>query len=132
MNRLSKQWLKEIYIAKKKKDSNGKDIIDKYGKVEYDKPEKYLFNVQPIGGTTNVSNGRTNLMDYGQKAMEMQRATIDYKTYFGKFEPDDLAYLDMVSPEGETVYGEKANYRIDGVLNQNKIIVLFFEKLTEK
>ena len=33
---------------------------------------------------------------------------------------------------GETVYGEKANFRIDAILNQNKVIAIYFEKLTEK
>lgn len=126
------QWKKDIYIAKKEKDEDGQDIIDKYGKVKYLKPEKYRFNVQPIGGTTNSTSGRTNIEDYGQKAMQMQRAIIDYKKYFGEFEEDDLAYLDGASPTDEIVNGEKANFRIDAVLNQNKVIAIYFEKLTEK
>lgn len=122
------QWKKDIYIAKKEKDENGQDIVDRYGKVKYLKPKKYRFNVQPIGGTSE----RTDIMDYGQKAMQMQRAIVDYRTYFGVFEEDDLAYLDGKTPEGETLNGEKANYRIDAVLNQNKVIAIYFEKLTEK
>lgn len=126
------QWKKDIYIAKKQKDDRGNDIIDKYGKVSYLKGEKYRFNVQPMGATSNATDGKTDIMDYGQKAMLMQRAIIDYKTYFGMFEVDDLAYLDGVSPEGESINGEKANYRVDAVLNQNKVIAIYFEKLTEK
>lgn len=126
------QWKKDIYIAKKEKDENGQDIVDRYGKVKYLKPKKYRFNVQPIGGTTNASSGRTDIMDYGQKTMQMQRAIVDYRTYFGVFEEDDLAYLDGKTPNGETLNGEKANYRIDAVLNQNKVIAIYFEKLTEK
>lgn len=119
------QWKKDIYIAKKQKDENGQDSIDRYGKVKYLKPEKYRFNVQPLSGNTDI-------MTYGQKAIQMQRAIVDYKTYFGMFEEDDIAYLDGKTPEGETVNGEKANYRIDAVLNQNKVIAIYFEKLTEK
>ena len=126
------EWKKDIYIAKKEKDDKGKDIIDKYGKVRYLKAEKYRFNVQPMGATANATNGKTDIMDYGQKAMLMQRAIVDYKTYFGLFEVDDLAYLDGETPEGENINGEKANYRIDAVLNQNKVIAIYFEKLTEK
>lgn len=126
------EWKKDIYIAKKEKDENGQDIVDRYGKVKYLKPKKYRFNVQPIGGTTNSTSGRTDIMTYGQKAMQMQRAIIDYKTYFGIFEVDDLAYLDGKTPKDEIVNGEKANYRIDAVLNQNKVIAIYFEKLTEK
>jgi len=126
------QWKKDIYIAKKQKDDRGNDIIDKYGKVSYKKAEKYRFNVQPMGATANATNGKTEIMDYGQKTMLMQRAIVDYKTYFGMFEADDLAYLDGANPEGENVIGEKANYRVDAVLNQNKVIAIYFEKLTEK
>lgn len=126
------EWKKDIYIAKKEKDKDGQDVVDRYGKVKYLKPKKYRFNVQPIGGTTNSTSGRTDIMAYGQKAMQMQRAIIDYKTYFGIFEVDDLAYLDGKTPKGEIVNGGKANYRIDAVLNQNKVIAIYFEKLTEK
>jgi len=129
---MRKEWMKTIYIAKKKKDKNGEDIIDEYGRVEYLKPQKYFFNVQPLGGTTNVASSRTDVMAYGQKAMEMQRAIIDYKTYLGKFEIDDLAYLDGNTPKDETVNGEKANYRIDAVQNQNKAIAIFFERLAKR
>lgn len=125
-------WKKDIYIAKKERDKNGNEVIDEYGKVKYLKPIKYRFNVQPIGGTTNSTSGRTDVMAYGQKAMQIQRAIIDYKSYFGKFEVDDLAYLDGATSTDETVNGEKANYRIDAVLNQNKVIAIYFEKLTEK
>lgn len=126
------QWKKDIYIAKKQKDENGQDVIDEYGKVKYLKPKKYRFNVQPIGGTTNSTSGRTDVMAYGQKAMQMQRAVIDYNEYFEVFEIDDLAYLDGNTPKGETINGEKANFRIDAILNQNKVVAIYFEKLTEK
>lgn len=122
---MRKQWKKEIYIAKKEKDKDGQDVIDKYGKVRYLKPKKYLFNVQPL-------NGSTDIMGYGQDAQQIQRATINFEKYFGIFEVDDLAYLDGVTPKDETNNGERANYRIDAVLNQNKIIAIYFEKLTEK
>lgn len=126
------QWKKDIYIAKKEKDENGENIIDRYGNVKYAKPKKYRFNVQPIGGTTNSTSGRTDIMDYGQKSMQMQRAIIDYKTYLGIFDVDDLAYLDGATPNGEIKNGDNANFRIDAILNQNKVIAIYFEKLTEK
>ena len=132
MRNIMKRWKKTIYIAKKKKDLNGEDVLDRYGRIEYETPKKYIFNVQPIGGTTNSTSGRTKIMDYGQKAMLMQRAVIDYDKYFGMFEADDLAYLDGKTPTGEEVNGQNANYRIDAVLNQNVSIALYFEKLTTK
>jgi hypothetical protein len=132
MSSIKKRWTKEIYIAKQNKDINGEPIIDKYGNTSFAKPQKYVFNVQPIGGTTNTTSARTKVKDYGQKAMQMQRAVIDYDTYFGVFNIDDLAYLDGVLPKNEEINGQKANYRIDAVLNQNKAIVLYFEKLADR
>ena len=132
MRNIKQRWKKTIYIAKQLKDKNGEPVLDKYGRVSYERPKKYIFNVQPIGGTTNTTSGRTKIMDYGQKAMAMQRAVIDYNQYFGKFEADDVAYLDGKTPKGEEVYGQNANYRIDAVLNQNLSIVLYFEKLATK
>lgn len=123
---------KSNIYCKKEKETTGEDKLNKYGKVIYKKPEMYRFNVQPIGGTTNSTSGRTALKEYGQKAMEMQRAIVSYKEYFGQFEVDDLAYLDDVKPTGEVVNGEKANYRIDAILNQNKAIAIYFEKLATK
>lgn len=129
---MMERWKKVIYIAKQQKDQNGETVIDKYGRVSYNKPKEYKFNIQPIGGTTNSTSGRTAIKDYGQKAMEMQRAVIDYDKYFGEFDVDDVAYLDGKSPKNEEVYGQYANYRIDAILNQNKAIVLYFEKLATK
>ena len=120
-NNIFKNLYKNCYIAKRLEPK-----LDDYGNEieQYSKPKKYRFNVQPIGGTTNSTSGRTDIMAYGQKAMQMQRAIIDYKTYFGIFEVDDLAYLDGKTPKGEIVNGGKANYRIDAVLNQNKVIAI--------
>jgi len=132
MRNAMNRWRKKIYIAKRKRDSEGQIVLNKYSKVEYEKPKEYTFNVQPIGGTTNTTSGRTRIADYGQKSMQMQRAVIDYDKYFGEFEVDDLAYLDGQSPKNEEVYGQKANYRIDAVLSQNEAVVLYFEKLSEK
>ena len=132
MSSIKKRWTKTIYIARQEKDLNGESTVDKYGRISYEKPKKYVFNVQPIGGTTNTTSARTKVRDYGQESMQMQRAVIDYDKYFGVFSIDDLAYLDGVLPIDEEVNGQKANYRIDAILNQNQAIVLYFEKLTDK
>ena len=44
----------------------------------------------------------------------------------------ELAYLDRITPEGEKVNGDKANYKIDSVREQNKKIAIYFEKLPNK
>ena len=64
--------------------------------------------------------------------MQMQRAVVDFDEYFGVFDIDDLAYLDGQTPSNEKTNGQNANYRIDAILNQNKAIVIYFEKLASK
>lgn len=117
-------WKRLIYIAKKTK-SNGKDVFDDDGRVSYQAPVSYRMNVLAISGKTDIEM-------YGQKANKMQKAVVDYDTYFGMFEENDKAYLDGAVPTGETTNGFKANYRIDAVINQNKIIKIYFEKLETK
>ena len=114
-----RKWLKEIYIAKKIGT-----IEDDYGHetVQYDKPKKYLMNVQPLSGSSDIEA-------YGSRIMQMQKGMCEYDKYFGKFSEDDVVYLDGATPDGETVYGEFGNYRIDAVLNQNKRIAIYFERL---
>lgn len=114
-------WKKDIYIANKigiQYDIYGNEI------VEYQKPIKYQFNVQPI-------SSEVDLMEFGEKSNMIQKAviSIDYKNMF---QENDLAYLDDVLPENETVYGEKANYKLYPPRNQNKAIVIYFERLTGK
>lgn len=120
--RRTKHFVKDIFIATKQ------DVIeDEKGNLVaiYNEPQGYTFNVQPM-------NGALDMESYGLKCLQMQRAIIDYNTYFGVFKEDDVAYLDGVSPDGESSAGANANYRITAVLNQNKKIALIFERRTGK
>ncbi len=115
------RWKKEIYITKKKNlgyDDFGKQII------EYEEPKKYEFNVQPI-------TSQVDLMEFGEKSNMMQKAVISIK-FLNKFKENDLAYLDGITPEGEITFGDKANYRLYPPRNQNKVIVIYFERITGK
>lgn len=117
-----KKWNKNIWIAKKigsKEDDFGHEI------PIYDKPEMYEMNVQPISSSTDIQ-------EFGENAKQTQKAVVEYDKYFGVFKEFDVAYLDVVSPEGESVNGEKANYRLYPPRNQDKCIVLYFERLTGK
>lgn len=62
----------------------------------------------------------------------MQKAVIDKKEYEGKFKEFDKAYLDGVIPDKETVNGSNANYELYPPRNQNKAIVIYFQRLTAK
>lgn len=114
-------WKKGIYIASKLGiafDDDGNQIL------KYKEPARYEFNVQPI-------SSEVDLMEFGEKANMIQKAVIPIK-YKHLFKENDLAYLDDASPEGEINFGDNANYRLYPPRNQNKVIIIYFERLTGK
>lgn len=119
----SKWKKKDLYIASFLKDGYDDEgnKIPIYSKAEYIGKE----NIQPLSGESDV-------VEYGTKVTKMQKVLLDYDKYLGKFKENDLAYLDESMPDDEQVYGNNANYRIDSVRNQNKKIVIYFEKLPNK
>ena len=117
-----KKWNKKIWIASKigtEEDDYGHEI------PIYDKPKMYFMNVQPI-------SSYPDMQEFGEKAEQIQKAVIEYEKYFGKFKEFDLAYLDGANPENEQTNGTNANYRLYPPRNQNKVILLYFERLTGK
>lgn len=119
----NEDWKKEIYIAKKilpvDLDDNGNEI------VKYEKPVKYSFNVQPLSSANDIQ-------EFGQNANQMQKAVIDKEEYFNVFKEYDVAYLDGITPNDEKVNGKNANYRLLPPRNQNRVILLYFERLGNK
>ena len=114
---------KDLYVASFLKD----EYDDKGNKIStYSKPE-YIGkeNIQPLSGESDIA-------EYGTRVTKMQKVLLDYDKYLGKFKENDLAYLDGITPDGEKVNGDNANYRIDSVRNQNKKIAIYFEKLPNK
>lgn len=116
---------KPVYIARQTFDSNNNIILDDYGNVLYSKPKRFNWNVQPLSLQTDIAQ-------YGSKAVGMQQVVLDYDKYFGIFKEGDLAYLDYNLPNDEDINGINANYRITSIANQNKYIVIKFEKLPAK
>lgn len=115
------RWNKTIYIASKKSlayDDCGNQII------VYEEPKKYQLNVQPISSDVD-------LMEFGEKANMIQKAVIPIR-YKGIFKENDLAYLDDVTPKDEKCNGDNANYKLYPPRNQNKRIIIYFERLTGK
>ena len=91
----------------------------------YGTPEKHFFNIQPVTSTSDIQ-------EFGEIANKMKVAVItDRNKYEGKFKEFDCVYLDGATPDGETINGQNANYRIYAVQNQNVIIRVFFVKLTK-
>lgn len=119
---MKKKWNKKIYIAKRTGTQE-----DDYGHETeiFDKPEMYMMNVQPVSSYPDIQ-------EFGEKAEQVQKAVIEYDKYFGMFNEFDRAYLDGADPEGESSNGANANYRLYPPRNQNKVIVLYFERLTGK
>lgn len=121
---MRKKWKKkDLYIAvflKDEYDDEG-NKISTYAKPEYIGKE----NIQPLSGESDIT-------EYGEKVIEMQKVLLDYDKYLGKFKEKDLAYLDGTTPEGEQVNGNNANYKINSVRDQNKKIAIYFEKLPNK
>ena len=116
-----RSWKKKIYISSKigtTYDDEGNQIIT------YDEPVGYMFNVQPI-------SSEVDLIEFGEKSSTIQKAVIPIK-YKNYFKENDLAYLDDATPDGEENYGDNANYRLYPPRNQNKVIVIYFERLTGK
>lgn len=98
-------------------DDNGNEIKN------YDKPEKYSFNIQPL------SSSNSDIESFGENADKMKVAVITNRTkYDGKFKEFDCAYLDGATPEGESINGQNANYRVYSVQPQNVVIRVFFIK----
>lgn len=116
------RWNKTIYIAKKQELG-----FDDYGNqvIVFDTPIKYEFNVQPVSSSED-------LMIFGEKARQIQKAVIPYKQYFGVFKEGDRAYLDNQTPDNEEKNGDNANYVLQPPRNQNKAIVIYFERITGK
>ena len=98
-------------------DDDGNEIKN------YDTPQKYSFNIQPL------SSSNSDIESFGENAEKMKVAVITNRTkYDGKFKEFDCAYLDGATPEGESVNGQNANYRIYSVQPQNVVIRVFFIK----
>ena len=115
------RWQKPIYIASK----IGIDVDDEGNEIVlYDTPTLYKFNVQPV-------SSEVDLVEFGEKASLMQRAVID-KKYKDFFKENDVAYLDGITPENEEQNGANANYRLYPPRNQNKVITIYFERLSGK
>lgn len=112
----------KIYIASwlnNDTDEFGNDIN------VYDKPQKYMFNVQTL-------NESVEMEVFGRKVVSSKVISItEKKKYLNKFKEFDVVYIDN-SPEGELTFGDNADYFISGVRNQNTSIRIYLTKLTNE
>lgn len=118
-----KYLYQNIYIAKQLEPMTD----DNYNKVaSYDTPIKYKhWNIQFVKSSSEI-------LEFGENVSNMRVAVIpNTPQYINKFSEFDLAYLDGVTPNGEVINGQNANYRIYSVRPQNNIIRIYFIKLTK-
>lgn len=115
------QWPKKLYIA----SLNSINADDDENEIfVYDKPIEYNFNYRSV-------SSEAELAEFGERVQEMKKAVIPIK-YAGMFKSYDVAYLDGAKPDGETVYGANANYKLLPPRNGNSVIIIYFERLTGK
>ena len=89
----------------------------------YDTPIEYHFNIQPVTLTSDIEA-------FGENANKMKVALItNRRKYDNLFKEFDCAYLDGATPEGESINGQNANYRVYSVQPQNVAIRVFFIKI---
>lgn len=113
------QLKSKLYIAKYIETIQDENFNQKQ---VYEKPVKYYFNVQPV-------RQESEIREFGELVNSMKVAVITEKVkYLNKFHEFDVAYLDGEEPTDELEYGDKANYRIYAVRNQNTIIRIYFIK----
>ena len=124
MYNISKQnvfdYKSKIYIAKYLETIEDDDLNQ--FKV-YDKPIKYIFNVQPASADSEIK-------EFGELANSMRVAVIPKTKYNGKFNEFDAVYIDN-SPENEINNGDNADYRIYSVRPQNMCIRVYFLKIVK-
>ena len=114
-----KNWNTTCYIAKKLPSN-----FDDYGNeiTTYDKPKQYTFNIQPISAESEAR-------EFGELASSMLVAVIlERDKFLGELNEFDKAYI-YTSPYGESVNGEKANYRIYAIRPQNVVLKVYFLKI---
>ena len=119
---------KPLYIARKKSityDDYNNEI------VEYHKPFRFISDEKPINinyQPLNWKSLQSYMSVYGETKSNVVQALIDY-TYENTFKEFDLAYLYGVTPKGEKVYGENANYIVKAFRKQNTKILVIFEEI---
>lgn len=126
-----KEWRKHtLYIAKFDHDEEDEDgnVISVYSTPEY----LGKFNIQPLSASNSVAYGGIELQEFGNRVNRIKKVYLEYDEYYGRLHENDLAYLDNITPEGETVNGQNANYTVYSVRPQNRRIAVFFQKLPNK
>lgn len=116
------EWAKPIYIASK----TGDDVDDDGNSISvYDTPVFYKFNYRGV-------SSQAEMQEFGEDAREMLRMVIPLDKYLNVFKEFDVAYTDGVTPEGEGVNGQNANYRLLPPRNGGSVIIIYMKRINGK
>ena len=126
-NDIHRNWNKDIYIATR---TDEQVELDEWGNQiqTYNQPF-YLgkVNYQPL----TKKDLETYFKEYGETTNNIVSFLLDYRKD-GLFNKLDIAYLYGANPEGETVYGDNANYIIRAYKPQNTKIMVILEEMEDK
>ena len=150
-----KKWNKRVWIAKKigtKEDEYG------YAIPLYSKPKMYMMNVQPINSYADMQEFGERANQIQKAVIECKKYLDEFKEFDiayldgatplqngGEFivniaelnmarvkDVNDLKVKNLTTGEVTCYNGENANYRLYPPRNQNKCIVIYFERLAGK
>ena len=125
INSIYKNWNKDLYIANKDTITYD-DYINEI--VEYKKPFYFgRVNYQPL----TRKDLEAYIKEFGETKNNIVSCLINY-TDDGKIHALDLAYLYGSTPNGESCYGDNANYIVRSYKPQNTKIMVIFEELVKE
>lgn len=150
-----KKWNKDIWIAKKigsKEDDYGYEI------PIYSKPQKYQMNVQPVNSSADIQEFGERAKQMQKAVIELKKYLGEFKEFDvayldgitpfsngGEFvlsvndflnasvkDINEINVGNLSDGEEENYTCQNANYRLYPPRNQNKCIVIYFERLVGK
>ena len=124
-NDIFKNWNKDVYIATKNSiehDDYNNEI------VTYNEPFYFgRVNYQPL----TKKDLEAFMQQYGETTNQIVSFLTNYNN-LGKFKEFDVAYLYGATPNGETNYGDNANYKIRAYKPQNTKIMVILEEIIKE
>lgn len=113
--RTMKKNRQNVYIAPRFKQHNDK------GTYDFEEPFLFRENLSPV-------NSESEVKEYGERHYNMYKSIVSRNKWENKINAEDRAYIDR-TPDGEKVYGAKADYRVESVRKTLNTLTVYFEKI---
>lgn len=104
-----------VYIAPRLDKPNDR------GQYAFEEPFLFRENLSPV-------NSESEVKEYGERHYNMYKSTVTRKKWENKINAEDRVYIDR-TPDGEKVYGSKADYRVESVRKTLNTLTVYFEKI---